>query len=221
MLEDFTSVFLLAIASILSITISLSLFWNYQIKHKIYLLFWGISIFVLSIFGMIVIYYDFTIMTERIVHIITTLIPLCLALGIVYAIWEDRTFVYFFALYEVMTFSLLVFVELIPIVDLRFSATLLTHVPAGLVIFFAPIIGIITNKIELTSVFLSIGAVFIGSIGLLFAFVSIGHPILNYDEILTILPIAYTFSAVFFTLGMILPNKWDFSLLPSSIHYSI
>jgi hypothetical protein len=155
-------------------------------------------------------------MEEPVVHVITTLIPLCLALGIVYATWGDNLYVYIFALYEISTFTILIIVEIALTTGLKLIATLLAHVPAGLVMFFVPIIAYIA-KIEDKSILLfSIGSAFIGSIGLLFAFAALQVPILESNEILTILPLAYMTSAIFLALGLLLPEQWNFKLFPSN-----
>lgn len=215
MMEDNVGAILLLITSILSVILALFLFWNFVISKKMHHLLWGISLIVLSFFGLIIIYNDFGTLSEPIVPVISSLIPICLAVGILYAVWGDHYLVVLFALYESTTLLLVIIAEFLPIKNMISITIMLVHTPAGLVMFFVPIIAYLLKEIDISGLLFTFGVSFIGLIGLLFAFNALDTPVLNYSEIISILPLAYLISAIFLGLGMKLPKKWSFELKPS------
>ena len=215
---------LLLITSIVSFFIALLLIWNYINSKKIYHLLWGIALIVFALFGLIVIFYDFGAVSEPITQVISTLMPMCLAIGILYAVYGDNSYVYAFTVYEIIMFTILLMVEIFPVQSMEIFfitidpssansyAIMLVHIPAGLAMFFTPIVAYLTQKIQVDGLIFSAGTAFIGLIGLLFMMYAIDSTILPLNDIYNFLPLAYAITAILLALGMKIPEKWAFEI---------
>jgi hypothetical protein len=215
MTDTLGAVFLL-ITGIVALAVGIILLWNYFANKKIYHLLWAISMLVLFISGLLIILYDFAILNEPIIPVAAALIPMCLAIGITFAMWGNNKFVYLFAVYEVVMLLLLFIVKFLPIENMSSFAVMAVHIPAGLVMFFTPIYAFMQKEVEITGLLFSVGAFFIGVGGMLLAFVAINSPILSQQQIFEILPLVLLLTGIFIVLGIYFPKKWSFELKPTT-----
>jgi hypothetical protein len=150
--------------------------------------------------GLLLIILGFDVLEAPAVVIISTLIPLSLATGLV---WEYLPFVRIIYL----VFALIGLVAIIvtrsfpmpgklPIIVLAF-----VHGVAGMTIFLLPIIFAISGKVEPGFAFVGIGGVLIGVGGLLLVFLKSGKPILSQKFILTVLPGLLLLMTLCFVVG--------------------
>lgn len=141
---------------------------------------------VLLVAGLLMIIMGFEILDSSLVVIVSTIIPLCLSLGLV---WEYlpawRTGYLAFVL---IGFSAIVITRLSRPGK---GATLIlatVHGVAGLIIFMLPIALSASGQTNAGFMLVGIGGALIGVGGLLLSFLKAGKPILSRDRILTVLP---------------------------------
>lgn len=142
---------------------------------------------VLLIAGLLLIILGFEILDAPSVVIVSTLIPLGLATGLV---WEH--IVSFRSLYLVFAISgFLAITVTRSIPTLGKSPTLvlaLVHGLAGMTIFLLPIILSLQGQARPIFSLVGVGGALIGIGGLLLSFLKAGHPILSRETILKVLP---------------------------------
>lgn len=159
-----------------------------------------ISFGVLLVAGLLLIILGFDVLDTPAVVIISTLIPLSLATGLV---WEYLPSLQGF--YLVLTLIGLVAI----IVTRSFSipgklptiVLALIHGVAGMTIFLLPIIFAISGKADPMFAFVGIGGALIGVGGLLLAFLKSGKPILSQKFILKVLPGLLLLMSLCFVIG--------------------
>ena len=159
-----------------------------------------ISFGILLVAGLLLIIMGFDVLEAPAVVIISTLIPLSLATGLV---WEYLPS--FRAIY--LVFALIGLVAIIVTRSFPMPGKLptivlaLTHGVAGMTIFLLPIIFAIQGKTEPGFAFVGIGGALIGVGGLLLAFLKSGKPILSQKIILKIFPGLLVLMALCFVIG--------------------
>lgn len=121
------------------------------------------------------------------VVIVSTIIPLCLSLGL---IWEQypalRIGYLIFSILGFLAVMLTRITKSKPILPVIILA--IVHGIAGLVIFLVPIISALTGATKAGFAFFGLGGALIGIGGLLLSFLRAGKPLLTKDLILKILP---------------------------------
>jgi len=155
---------------------------------------------VLLIAGLLLIILGFDVLEAPAVVIVSTLIPLSLATGLV---WEYLPS--FRAIY--LDFALIGLVAIIVTRSFPMPGKLptivlaLIHGVAGMTIFLLPIIFAILGEAEPGFAFVGIGGALIGVGGLLLAFLKSGKPILSQKFILTVLPGLLLLMTLCFVIG--------------------
>jgi hypothetical protein len=142
---------------------------------------------VLLVAGLLLIILGFEILDSPAVVIVSTLIPLSLALGLAWQYLEDyRTAALIFAIGGFLAVSL---TRLIPAPGrIPVFTIAITHGIAGLTIFLLPIILASNGTVRPGFALVGIGGALIGVGGLLLSFLKAGKPILPRETIFRILP---------------------------------
>ena len=213
MLNDPIQVIILLITGVVALIMGIILLYNY-VKHKnLYHLLWSISFLVLFVAGALIILIDFTILNEPLIRIVAVLIPACLAIGLIYAVWQEKNYWWYYGIYILVFLVILVLVEYVPgFENFRSYSIMALHVPSGLILVLVPAYTAYTNQTEYTSLFYSAGGLAISIGGILLAFLKLGSPILDQNQIFAVLPTLLLIVGVLFVLGIILPEKWKVEL---------
>jgi hypothetical protein len=140
------------------------------------------------------------VLDSPIVVIVSTIIPLSLAVGLV---WQHlasyRTSYLVFAIIGFLAVTLTRSIQMqnkLPVVVLAF-----THGIAGLTIFLLPIILSIQGQVKPLFSLVGIGGALIGVGGLLLSFLKTGKPILSRDTIMRLFPILLLLTTALFVAG--------------------
>lgn len=157
---------------------------------------------VLLIACLLMIILGFEILESPLVLIVSTIIPLCLSLGLV---WEYL--IKFKLLY--LSFAILGFIAVIitrQFTPGRFAVLVLAvvHGISGMVIFILPILLSIQGKTNPGFTLVGVGGALIGIGGLLLSFLKTGRPILSRQAILTLLPVLLLLMTIAFVAGFAL-----------------
>lgn len=142
---------------------------------------------VLLVAGLLLIILGFDALDSPIVVIISTIIPLTLATGLVWQhIASLRTP---YLLFAIIGFAAVTLTRSIPMQNKLPVVTIaLVHGVAGMTIFLLPIIISIQGKTNSLFSLVGIGGALIGIGGLLLSFLKTGRPILSRETILKVLP---------------------------------
>lgn len=142
---------------------------------------------VLLVAGLLLIILGFDALDSPIVVIISTIIPLMLATGLVWQhIASLRTP---YLLFAIIGFAAVTLTRSIPMQNKLPVVTIaLVHGVAGMTIFLLPIIISIQGKTNSLFSLVGIGGALIGIGGLLLSFLKTGRPILSRETILKVLP---------------------------------
>ena len=148
---------------------------------------YSIAFGVILVAGLLLIILGFEVLDLPIVVIVSTIIPLSLATGLV---WQH--FTSYKTLYLVFAFLGLLAVVITRILPLPKKLTLfvivVVHGVAGLTIFLLPIILVSTGRSSPGYTFVSVGGALIGLGGALLALLKAGKPLLSREAILKVLP---------------------------------
>ncbi|MHA2270737.1 MAG: hypothetical protein ACXACI_02675 [Candidatus Hodarchaeales archaeon] len=211
MLDDPVAIVLLLITGVVALILALLLFKDYMENQKLYHAFWGISLLVLFVSGVLIILMDFDVLDEPLVPVVAALIPTCLAIGLFFAAWEEEQYGWYYAVYAVLGIIAVAVVRLMEedLEDFNAIAIMAVHVPAALIIIGIPLYtALVSKETEVTSILFSIGGLLISVGGVLLAMLELDDPPLTKTEIYDILPLLLLIVGVFFVLGIILPSKW-------------
>jgi hypothetical protein len=155
---------------------------------------------VLLVAGLLLIIWGFDVLDSPIVVIVSTIIPLSLATGLV---WQHlasiRTSYLVFALVGFLAVTLTRSIPTpgkIPTIVLAF-----VHGVAGLTIFLLPILLSAQGKLNPLFSLVGIGGALIGIGGLLLSFLKAGKPILSRETILKVLPGLLFLMTLCFVIG--------------------
>lgn len=154
---------------------------------------------VLLVAGLLLIILGFEILDSPLVVIVSTIIPLSLALGLVADYLPGWTTPY--AIFALLGFALIVYTRLTQSGKLAVIPLAIVHGIAGMTIFLLPIIFSIQGKTSGGFAWVGIGGALIGVGGLLLAFLKSGKPILSRDTILTVLPGLLLLMTAAFVIG--------------------
>jgi hypothetical protein len=155
---------------------------------------------VLLVAGLLLIILGFEILDAPIVVIVSTLIPLSLATGLV---WEYlATFQIIYLLFAISGF-LAVSITRLAHMQGKLPTILLAivHGIAGITIFLLPIILSVSGQAAPGFALVGIGGALIGVGGLLLAFLKSGKPLLSKNIILTVLPGLLLLMTISFVAG--------------------
>lgn len=142
---------------------------------------------VLLVAGLLLIILGFEVLDAPAVVIVSTLIPLSLATGLV---WEYlASFRTLYLIFAVLGFLAVSITRLFPVEgNLPTILLAFVHGIAGMTIFLLPILLSLQGKTDPLFSFVGIGGALIGVGGLLLSFLKAGRPILSRETILKVLP---------------------------------
>lgn len=155
---------------------------------------------VLLVAGLLLIILGFEVLDAPTVVIISTLIPLSLATGLV---WEHLpSYRTLYLIFVVLGFLAVSITRLFPVGG-RLPTILLAfvHGIAGMTIFLLPIILSLQGQTHPLFSFVGIGGALIGVGGLLLSFLKAGHPIISRETILKVLPGLLLLMTLSFVVG--------------------
>jgi hypothetical protein len=157
---------------------------------------------VLLIACLLMIILGFEVLESPLVLIVSTIIPLCLSLGLV---WE---YLIGFRLFY-LSFAILGFIAVIitrQLTPRRITVLVLAvvHGISGMVIFILPILLSIQGKTDPGFALVGVGGALIGIGGLLLSFLKTRRPILSRQAILTLLPVLLLLMTITFVAGFAL-----------------
>ena len=211
MLDDLLAVTLLLVTGVVALIMAILLILDYLKNKKVYHVAWAISFLVLFVSGVLIILNDFTILEEPLVPVVAAFIPACLAIGLFFAVWDDKPYGLYYTIFTIVMVVVLAVVRLELLegfADFSTPVLMALHIPSGLSIVCIPLYTAFTKETEMTSIFYSIGGLLISFGGILLAFLKLENPILTQEEIFAVLPLLLVIVGVFFVLGILLPTKW-------------
>ncbi len=157
---------------------------------------------VLLIASLLIFILGFEVLDSPIVVIVSTIIPLSLATGLV---WQHlasyRTVYLLFAIVSFLAVTLTRSISIqnkLPVITIA-----VTHGIAGMTIFLLPIILSMQGQTKPMFALVGIGGALIGIGGLLLSFLKTGKPILSRETILRLFPILLLLTTAFFVAGFI------------------
>lgn len=155
---------------------------------------------VLLVAGLLLIILGFEVLDSPIVVIVSTIIPLSLATGLV---WEHlASFRTLYLVFAIVGFLAVTFTRSIPTPGKIPTFVLaIVHGIAGMTIFLLPIILSIQGKTPPLFSLVGIGGALIGVGGLLLSFLKAGRPILSREMILKVLPGLLLLMTICFVAG--------------------
>ncbi len=154
---------------------------------------------VLLVAGILLIIWGFDILDSPLVVIVSTIIPLCLALGLV---WQYVPFGIPYLIFAIVGFLAILATRLIPMKNKLPTIVLaVVHGIAGLTIFLLPIVLTLLEKMPPLFSLVGVGGALIGIGGLALSFLKAGRPILSKKLILKILPAILFLMTLCFVIG--------------------
>ncbi|MHA1974484.1 MAG: hypothetical protein ACTSW1_15910 [Candidatus Hodarchaeales archaeon] len=211
MIEDPIALVLLLITGIVALIVAIFLFKDYMLNKKPFHALWGISLLVLFVSGVLIILNGFEVLAEPLVPVVAALIPACLAVGIVFAVWPEEKYGLIFLVYALVVIVLLALAKLnILLGDLSSIILMAVHIPSGLIITLVPIWTALTKKTDMASIAFGLGGLFISLGGILLAFATVPTltPILTLTEIFGVLPLLLLIVGVLFVVGILYTSDW-------------
>lgn len=140
------------------------------------------------------------VLDSPIVIIVSTIIPLSLAVGLVWqhlASWRNS-----YLVFAIVGFLAVTLTRSIPTPGKIPTIILaVTHGIAGMTIFLLPIVISIQGQVKPLFSLVGIGGALIGVGGLLLSFLKTGRPILSRDTIMKLFPILLLLTTAFFVAG--------------------
>jgi len=155
---------------------------------------------VLLIAALLIFILGFDVLDSPIVVIVSTIIPLSLATGLV---WQHlASFRTVYLLFTIVSFLAVTLTRSISMQNnLPVITIAVTHGIAGMTIFLLPIILSMQGQIKPMFALVGIGGALIGIGGLLLSFLKTGKPILSKETILRLFPILLLLTTAFFVAG--------------------
>ncbi len=208
---DMIGAIVLLVVGVVAIVLALLLLKEYLVSKKPYHLAWAISFLVLFVSGVIIILLGWAdAIGHELVPPVAALIPAGLAVGLLYAVFDDTQYGLFYTIYALIVIALLTVIKLgILELDIASMVIMAIHIPSGLIISFLPLYTVYTKETEWTSAFFGIGGLLISFGGVLLAMATVGsgnEDLLNL--VFDVLPYLLLIVGVLFVLGIGLPKKW-------------
>ena len=142
---------------------------------------------VLLVAGLLLLILGFEVLDSPIVVIVSTIIPLSLATGLV---WQHLAYYRItYLVFAIIGLLAIVITRALPIKNrLPLFILVIVHGIAGLTIFLFPIILVFTGLASPGFILISVGGALIGLGGLLLALLKAGKPLLSRETIFRVLP---------------------------------
>jgi len=158
---------------------------------------------VLLIAGLLLFILGFDVLDSAVVVIVSTIIPLSLALGLA---WEYlASFRTLYLLFAIIGFAAVIVTRSFPMPGkLPVIVLAIVHGVAGMTIFLLPIVFAFTGRATAGFALVGVGGALIGIGGLFLSFLKTGHPILPRETIFKILPGLLLFMTATYVAGFAL-----------------
>jgi hypothetical protein len=155
---------------------------------------------VLLVAGLLLIILGFDALDSPVVVIVSTIIPLALATGLVYQ--HLASFRTLYLLFAIIGFAAVTFTRSIQMRSrLPVMTIAIVHGIAGLTIFLLPILTSLRGETHPLFALVGVGGALIGIGGLLLSFLKTGRPILSKETILKVLPGLLLLTTICFVAG--------------------
>ncbi|MGB2964655.1 MAG: hypothetical protein WBB69_11790 [Anaerolineales bacterium] len=162
--------------------------------------FYTIGFGTLLIAGLMLIILGFEGLESQTVVIVSTLIPLCLSLGLISE--HLSMFVLPYLIFCLVGFTAIVITRYSTSGKIATIILAVVHGIAGLIIFLLPIILSVQGAFPVGYSLVGVGGALIGLGGLLLAFLKTGKPILSEETIFRILPMLLLLMTAAFVCGL-------------------
>ena len=207
------AIILLWITGIAAILFALFMLLDFLKNKKIYHLLWALAFIVLFVAGVVLVFTnDYSLLLSPLVSALAALIPGGIAAGLYFIVFEEKTklYGYIFLLFVIVMVILIGITKAVN--SPGASATVMVaHIPSSLSIILLPIYTTFKTKdTDWKALLVSIGGLIMSLAGLLLALFTVGAA--DIVLILTLLPIVLLLTAIFFAFGMLLPEKWGFTI---------
>ena len=215
MLTDIVAILLLGITGVIALIFTLLLLKSYFSEKDLHHLIWAVSFFTLFASGVLIIIFGFEVLSAPLVPVVAALIPIGLAVGALHGIWDEKPYWLYSAIYFGILLVILLIVKLIPdFSNYSSMAIMAIHIPAGLIIVLAPLIGFFTEEIEISALLYSLAGLLISTGGALLAMAQLPSPPmgLTLEFVFSVLPLLLLVVSIFFVLGIVIPDKWSIDL---------
>ncbi len=163
-------------------------------------LFFTIGFGVIIIASLLILIFNFEILSNRFVIIAAALIPISFAIAIVKTFYGK--YYLYYLIFAILSLLLILITRFIGGKLISVLSIIIGHGIAGLIIVFLPFFLFLSSKAEASVLFISVGGALIGIGGLLLAFLKTGKPIISENTIFTILLPVLFFTTLFFSLGI-------------------
>ena len=154
---------------------------------------------VLIIASLLMIILGFEVLDSPLVVIVSTMIPLSLALGLVSQFLREILIPY--GIFIVVGFIAIVITRFAGPKKLAVIVLAIVHGVAGLTIFFLPFIITLQGTIPARFALVGVGGMLIGLGGMLLSFLKAGKPLLSREKILAVFPGLLLLTAAAFVTG--------------------
>ncbi|MHA2031448.1 MAG: hypothetical protein ACW99Q_18890, partial [Candidatus Kariarchaeaceae archaeon] len=135
MAVDIISAIFLLLTGVVALLMGIYLIQAYNIDKKLYHLWWAVALFVLFVSGVLIIILDFDVLDEKLIPVVAALIPVGIAIGLYFAVWEDKPYGWYFTLYAAIGIVLLTMSRLVIAFEVAISGLIMgVHIPCGLFI---------------------------------------------------------------------------------------
>lgn len=158
---------------------------------------------VLLVAGLLLLILGFEVLDSPIVVMVSTIIPLSLATGLV---WQHLSYYRIaYLIFAVVGLLAIVITRALPIKNrLPLFVLVIVHGIAGLTIFLLPIILVFSDLAPSGFLLISLGGALIGLGGLLLALLKAGNPLLSREAIFGVLPVLLLLMTAAFVAGFAL-----------------
>jgi len=164
---------------------------------------YSIAFGVLLVAGLLLLILGLDILDAPVVVIISTIIPISLAAGLVWQYLPSFGVAYF--VFSVVGFLAIILTRTILLYKkIPLLVLAIVHGAAGLTIFLLPIILVVTDRVQPGFILVSAGGAFIGLGGILLVLLKAGKPILSRETIFGLLPGLLLLMNLAFVLGFAL-----------------
>jgi hypothetical protein len=157
---------------------------------------------VIVIACLLIIIIGFEVLDSPLVVIASTLIPLSLALGLVSQFYREILIPY--GVFIVAGFIAIVITRFVGSKKMAAMVLAIVHGIAGLTIFLLPIVLAIHGDVALGFVFVGVGGMLIGLVGLMLSFLKAGKPLLSREKILAVFPILLLLTTTAYVMGFVI-----------------
>jgi hypothetical protein len=209
------AVVLLLITGVAAILFAIFMLLDFIKNKKIYHLLWALSFLIVFIAGvLLVVTNDYSLLLSPLVAALAALIPGGIAAGLYFAVFgEKNDKIGLCYLLFVIVMVVVIGITKVVASPAQSIVVMIAHIPSSLSIILIPLYTTFKTKdTDIKAILVSIGGLVISAAGVMLAFLTAGSTIFTADLIFTLLPIVLLLSAVFFALGMLLPEKWTFGI---------